>query len=93
MWTVLAILLIAGCTALVIRPLMRAPGRAAPPAGDLLAGARETLYRQMREAELEHAAGRISEETLGAALGDLRAQAVALLPEPPADPPGEAQSR
>jgi hypothetical protein len=92
MEVLLGALLLAIVAAFVLRPLLRE--RAVEPAVDPrvadLEARKEAKYREIRDAELDHAAGKLSEEDFRRIDGELRREAIELLreldelrPEPP----------
>jgi len=74
-----AIVLVALVAALVLQPL-RARSTAAPPdrRGDLEA-AKESKYREIKDAELDFRMGKLSEEDWRSLDAELRAQAIEIL--------------
>ncbi len=78
---VLAILVLVA--AVVTSPLWRRPRRGAPPAGPAelaeLEAARDAKYREIRDAELDHRTGKLSDEDFAAIDGALRAEAIEIL--------------
>jgi hypothetical protein len=92
MEVLLGALLLALVAAFVLRPLLRE--RAVEPADDPrvadLEARKEAKYREIRDAELDHAAGKLSDEDFRRIDAELRREAIELLreldelrPEPP----------
>ncbi len=75
-------ILLALVAAFVLRPLFRDPGEAGqdPRLADLEAR-KEAKYREIRDAQLDRAAGKLSEEDFGRLDAELRAEAAAILEE------------
>jgi hypothetical protein len=68
--------------ALVLQPLLRP--QAAEPSSDRrqdLEAAKESKYREIRDAELDHRMGKLSEADWRSLDGELRAQAIEILRE------------
>ena len=65
----------------VSRPLRVARSTDPPARGDLadLEAAREAKYREIRDAELDHRTGKLSDEDYAAVDRSLRAEAIAIL--------------
>jgi hypothetical protein len=61
-----------------LRSAHRSEKLAGPELGDLEA-AREAKYREIRDAELDHRTGKLSDEDYGALDEDLRAEAIEIL--------------
>lgn len=85
---VIIVVLLAGVVWLIGTPLWRVSGEAAQqtPAGDgaatrriELIAARDAKYREIRDAELDHQTGKLSDEDYAAIDSTLRAEAVELL--------------
>jgi hypothetical protein len=77
-------LLLALVAAFVLAPLLRGGGRGEdgedPRIADLEAR-KEARYREIRDAQLDHAAGKLSDEDFRRLDGDLRREAVEILRE------------
>lgn len=80
---VLVIVVLFGVVLLVTAPLRRS--RQGEPAKSTelaeLEAAREAKYREIRDAELDHRTGKLSDEDYGALEQDLRAEAIEILRE------------
>jgi hypothetical protein len=76
------IVLLAIVAVVVVRPLMRDPGdeerRYDARRADLEA-AKEAKYREIRDAELDHQMGKLSDDDFRAVDRELRAEAIAIL--------------
>jgi len=57
----------------------RAEGEPAPATLADLEAARESKYRELRDAELDHSTGKLSDEDYAALAGSLRAEAIEIL--------------
>ena len=79
---VVLVTVVVGLVVLVVTgPLRRAPEAEASVSGELrdLESAREAKYREIRDAELDHRTGKLSDEDYAAVDGSLRAEAVEIL--------------
>ena len=67
----------------VLRPLLRPAGRepADHPRREALEAAKEAKYREIRDAELDHRMGKLSDDDFRTTDGELRAQAIEILRE------------
>jgi len=83
MEVLLGALLLAIVAAFVLRPLLRecAVEPAEDPRVADLEARKEAKYREIRDAELDHAAGKLSEEDFRRIDGELRREAIELLRE------------
>lgn len=87
----LVLIVLAGAVYLISAPL-RAARRPSDPAGEApdvaeLEAARDAKYREIRDAELDHAAGKLSDEDFALLDAELRKEAVEILDaEQPAEP-------
>jgi hypothetical protein len=74
-------LLLALVAAFVLRPLFRdkAPSAGADPRVGDLEARREAKYREIRDAQLDHAAGKLSDADFQRQEAELRAEAVEIL--------------
>jgi flagellar biosynthesis/type III secretory pathway M-ring protein FliF/YscJ len=70
-----------GVAFVVIRPLLRPAEREAPDQArrDALEAAKEAKYREIRDAELDHEMGKLSDADFRATDRELRAQAIEIL--------------
>jgi len=70
-----------GVAFLVTRPLLRAGERDAPERDrrEALEAAKEAKYREIRDAELDHRMGKLSDEDYRATDSELRGQAIEIL--------------
>jgi hypothetical protein len=78
----------------VVRPLLRDPALLERTEDEKRAGleaAKEAKYREIRDAELDHRMGKLSEADWRATDRELRAQAIAILKEIDALPPIEEE--
>ena len=79
----LVLAVLAAAVLIVSAPLRRGGEASAPEAPDdgvaALEAAREAKYREIRELELDHRTGKLSDEDFAALDGSLRAEAVAIL--------------
>jgi hypothetical protein len=75
------VLLLALVAAFVLRPLLRdrAPNAGADPRVADLEARREAKYREIRDAQLDHAAGKLSDADFERQEAELRAEAVEIL--------------
>jgi hypothetical protein len=76
-------LLLAVVAAFVLRPLLR---EAPPPAGEDprvadLEARKESKYREIRDAQLDHASGKLSDADFGRVDAELRREAIELMRE------------
>jgi hypothetical protein len=79
-----ALVLLAAVVALVVaRPLLRgeAPARADDARREELEAAKEAKYREIRDAELDHRMGKLSQEDWRRVDGELRGEAIEILRE------------
>ena len=78
---ILVVLLLAAVIAVVSAPLRRARGREDPAAAQrsALEAAREAKYREIRDAELDYATGKLSREDYEQLDATLRAEALSIL--------------
>ena len=78
---VLIIVVVAAVVMVVTGPLRRAPQAETTPGTELrdLEAAREARYREIRDAELDHRTGKLSDEDYAAVDAALRAEAVEIL--------------
>jgi hypothetical protein len=72
-----------GVAFFVLRPLLRPEGHGAPDEArrEALEAAKEAKYREIRDAELDHRMGKLSDEDYRATDRELRAQAIEILRE------------
>ena len=72
-----------GVAFVVIRPLLRPEAAEAPEAArrETLEAAKEAKYREIRDAELDHRMGKLSDEDHRATDRELRRQAIEILRE------------
>jgi hypothetical protein len=84
-----------GVAFIVIRPLLRPSGREAPDQArrEVLEAAKEAKYREIRDAELDHRMGKLSDADYRETDRELRGQAIEILRELDELHPGEADSR
>ena len=83
-----------GVALVVVRPLLRPAAVEAPEAArrETLEAAKEAKYREIRDLELDHRMGKLSDEDYGATDRELRGQAIEILRQldelgpDPADP-------
>jgi hypothetical protein len=78
----LALVIVVLVAYVVSRPLRRAGlGEGDPDEGELaeLEARKQAIYRQIRDAEADHAAGKLSDADFRALDGELRAEAIELL--------------
>lgn len=78
----LAIIVLVGVVAFVVmRPLLREPERerTVDDRRAALEAAKEAKYREIRDAELDHAAGKLSDEDFAILDAELRKEAVEIL--------------
>ena len=70
-----------GVALVVIRPLLRPAEAEAPDAArrEALEAAKEAKYREIRDAELDHRMGKLSDADYRATNDELRGQAIAIL--------------
>ena len=70
-----------GVAFVVVRPLLRPAEREAPDEArrETLEAAKEAKYREIRDAELDHRMGKLSDGDYRAVDGELRAQAIEIL--------------
>jgi hypothetical protein len=75
------VILLALVAAFVIRPLFakEPEGKGEDPALADLEARKEAKYREIRDAQLDHAAGKLSDEDFRRQEGELRAEAAAIL--------------
>jgi membrane protein implicated in regulation of membrane protease activity len=75
------IVLLALVALVVLRPLVRDSGQAAPDPGrrQELEAAKEAKYREIRDAELDHEMGKLSDDDWRAVDRELRAEAIEIL--------------
>jgi hypothetical protein len=76
-----AIALAALVAVLVLAPLRTRAAVTAPDRRDDLEAAKEAKYREIKDAELDHEMGKLSDEDWRALDAELRAQAIAILRE------------
>jgi hypothetical protein len=79
---VLAVLILAGVVALVVTGPLRRTEEKQRVEGDrraALEAAKEAKYREIRDAELDHAAGKLSDEDFALLDAELRKEAVEIL--------------
>ncbi|MBN9621914.1 MAG: hypothetical protein J0H06_03015 [Actinobacteria bacterium] len=83
MEVVYGLILLAVIAFFVARPLLRplAAGGAAHSRADELQILKESKYRELRDTELDHAAGKLSEEDYRARQDELRRESIAILAE------------
>jgi flagellar biosynthesis/type III secretory pathway M-ring protein FliF/YscJ len=84
-----------GVAFLVTRPLLRPAERAAPDEArrETLEAAKEAKYREIRDAELDHRMGKLSDDDYRATDRELRSQAIEILRElDELEPAGDARS-
>ena len=77
------IVLLALVAIVVVRPLVRDSGEPEPDPGRRaeLEAAKEAKYREIRDAELDHGMGKLSDEDWRAVDRELRAEAIVILRE------------
>jgi membrane protein implicated in regulation of membrane protease activity len=75
------IVLLALVALVVLRPLVRDSGQPAPDPGrrEELEAAKEAKYREIRDAELDHGMGKLSDDDWRAVDRELRAEAIEIL--------------
>jgi hypothetical protein len=82
---VIVLALLMGVVFIVSRPLLRVQGGQAPDAGEIapdqleLEAARDAKLREIRDAELDHQTGKLSDADFAAVDSTLRAQAIEIL--------------
>lgn len=80
--TLLAVLLVAGVCAIVAWPLLRpAPDDVADGSREALEAAKQAKYREIRDAEIDFRAGKLTEDEWRATDAELRREATAILAE------------
>jgi cytochrome c-type biogenesis protein CcmI len=80
----LAVVVAAVIAAFVLAPVVRGSREAEPPADSILAdleARREAKYRELRDLEADHGAGKLSEADFSRTRSELQAEALAILAE------------